>query len=184
MTCIVGVTDGETVTIGGDSAGVSGWDLTVRADAKVWATKGWAFGFTTSFRMGQILRWSFEPPDLGGVPLERYMATTFVDSIRQCLKDGGWAKVESGREEGGSFLVGHAGRLFEVRDDFQVGESVVPFAAVGCGASYALGALHVVEDINTEKCVLRALEVAAHCSAGVRGPFHLVTTEPTAKEPA
>ena len=35
MTAIVGLVDGSTVYIGGDSAGVSGLSLIVRADAKV-----------------------------------------------------------------------------------------------------------------------------------------------------
>lgn len=173
MTCIVGVTDGSTVTIGADSAGVSGWDLTVRADAKVWACNGWAFGFTTSFRMGQILRWSFVPPERT-VPLEAFMATTFVDGVRRCLKDGGWATTENGHETGGAFLVGHAGRLFTVQSDFQVSESVDPFATLGCGAAHALGALHLVRGGDTKDCVVRVLEVAEKCSVGVRGPFHVV----------
>ena len=37
MTCIVGIADGAKVWIGGDSAGVAGWSLTVRADEKVFA---------------------------------------------------------------------------------------------------------------------------------------------------
>lgn len=35
MTCIVGVVEGHTVWMGGDSAGVGGYALTVRADQKV-----------------------------------------------------------------------------------------------------------------------------------------------------
>lgn len=48
MTCIAGLVQGDRVLIAGDSAGVNGWSLTVRADQKVWASDGWVFGFTTS----------------------------------------------------------------------------------------------------------------------------------------
>jgi hypothetical protein len=51
MTCIVGLVDGGRVWLGGDSAGVSGWDLTVRADRKVFRNGPYVMGFTTSFRM-------------------------------------------------------------------------------------------------------------------------------------
>lgn len=176
MTCIAGVTDGRRVTIGGDSAGVSGWHMTDRADAKVWKTAGWAFGFTTSFRMGQLLRWSFSPPAITEGPLERYMATTFVDAVRQVLKDGGYAKVESGREEGGDFLVGHVGRLFAVHSDFQVAEARIGMLAVGCGNELALGAMRAQPANRPPRArVRRALEVAAELSAGVAGPFSIVT---------
>lgn len=179
MTCIVGMTDGTTVTIGGDSAGVAGYDLSVRADRKVWARDdGWVFGFTSSFRMGQLLRYKLTPPaQAEGQDLEAYMVTTFVDAVRQVLKDGGYAKVESNVERGGTFLVGRRGRLFVIDSDYQVAESVRPFEAVGCGESFALGALHALHGYPgaAEWRVRRALSIAEGCSAGVRAPFHVVS---------
>lgn len=177
MTCIVGVTDGKTVTIGGDSAGVAGYDLTVRADAKVWADNGWVFGFTSSFRMGQLLRYGFTPPAMTeGQDLDEYMVTSFVGAVRQTLKDGGYASVDSNVERGGTFLVGTRGRLFLIDSDYQVGESGYPFDAVGCGESFALGALHAIGDkLTPDRRVLRALEIAETCSAGVRGPFKVAS---------
>ncbi len=179
MTCIVGVTDGTTVTIGGDSAGVAGYDLSVRADRKVWARDGWVFGFTSSFRMGQLLRYKLTPPgQVEDQDLEAYMVTSFVDAVRQVLKDGGYAKVESNVERGGTFLVGRRGRLFVIDSDYQVAESVRPFEAVGCGESYALGALHALQPNagDGERRVRQALTAAEAFSAGVRGPFHVVST--------
>lgn len=179
MTCIVGFTDGERVTIGGDSAGVSSYELTIRADQKVWARDGWAFGFTTSFRMGQILRYRLTPPAMTqGQELEHFMVVTFVDAVRQALKDGGWAKLKEAREEGGNFLVGTRGRLFTVYSDFQVAESTAPFVSVGCGAEFALGAMHAMEhaDLAAADRIGRALEIAARCSTGVAGPFAVVST--------
>lgn len=52
MTCIVGITDGHTVTIGGDSAGSDGWHVAVRSDSKVFQVGPYLMGFTTSYRMG------------------------------------------------------------------------------------------------------------------------------------
>jgi ATP-dependent protease HslVU (ClpYQ) peptidase subunit len=47
MTCIAGVAHEGKVWIGGDSAGVGGYDLTVRADAKVFTNGEFLFGFTS-----------------------------------------------------------------------------------------------------------------------------------------
>jgi ATP-dependent protease HslVU (ClpYQ) peptidase subunit len=177
MTCIVGIAQAGRVVIGGDSAGVDcGWRLTVRADAKVWTTGEWAFGFTSSFRMGQILRYRLDPPPReDGQPLEAYLATAWVDHVRHILTDGGWLQTREGRADGGTFLVGHAGRLFVVEDDFQVGEAVDGFAAVGSGAQVALGALWATRAWrDRQKRVLIALEAAERHNAGVRGPFEVV----------
>ena len=172
MTAIVGLVDRGNVYVGGDSAGVAGWSLTVRADSKVFTNGPYVMGFTSSFRMGQLLRWSLKAPRPKG-DLEKFMATTFVDAVRETLKTGGWLKQDSNRDEGGTFLVGVAGRLFMVADDFQVGEAVDGYAAAGCGHELALGALHATTSLGLQpkKRVRLALKAAERYSAGVRGPF-------------
>jgi hypothetical protein len=123
VTCIAGIVENGTVYIGGDSAGVAGWSLAVRADAKVWATEEFAFGFTSSFRMGQLLRYKLNPPArLVGQSVDEYMVGPWIDAVRQRLKAGGYARTEEGAEKGGTFLVGYEGRLFEISSDYQVGE--------------------------------------------------------------
>lgn len=175
MTCIAGVAQNGKVVIGGDSAGLGGWTLTVRADVKVWATDGWVFGFTSSFRMGQVLRWNLNLPPVGDKPLDAYMATTFIDAVRGALKESGWLKIENNREEGGAFLVGTSGRLFCVEEDLQVGESADGYMAVGCGEDQALGAFYATQRIkDPRKRVSVALRAAERHSGGVRGPFHIV----------
>ncbi len=64
MTCIVGVVKDGVVYIGGDSAGVSGLRLIKRKDSKVFKRKGFIIGYTSSFRMGQLLRFKLDPPIL------------------------------------------------------------------------------------------------------------------------
>lgn len=64
MTCIVGLVDQGNVWIGGDSAGVGGYDLMLRADQKVFRNGDFLMGFTSSFRMGQLLRYKLSPPKL------------------------------------------------------------------------------------------------------------------------
>jgi hypothetical protein len=135
-TAIAGIAKEGTVWIGGDSAGidVTNLALTVRADEKVFINQNFIFGFTSSFRMGQLLRYSFSPPgQVQGQDLNEYMVTTFIDAVRDCLKEGGFQEKENEVESGGTFLVGHQGHLFTVDSDYQVGESLDGYDAVGCG---------------------------------------------------
>lgn len=173
MTAIVGLAQDGKVYIGGDSAGVSGLSLSVRADTKVFRKGRYLFGFTTSFRMGQLIRYSLVPPKPKGDDLEGFMATRFIDALRDCLKSGGWARRENDREEGGTFLVGVRGQLFTIYDDYQVGRPADGFAAVGCGEDIALGALYATAGtgMKPRKRALLALQAAERFSAGVRGPF-------------
>ncbi|MFI5938311.1 hypothetical protein [Actinoplanes sp. NPDC051494] len=172
MTAVVGLVDGGRVYIGGDSAGVSGLSLTVRADAKVFRKDRYLFGFTSSFRMGQLLRYSLALPAPAG-DLDAFMSTTFVDALRECLKAGGWATKDNEREEGGTFLVGVKGKLFTLYDDYQVAQAADSYAAVGCGDQIALGALYATAGLGLKPKirVLRALCAAERFSAGVRAPF-------------
>jgi hypothetical protein len=172
MTAIAGIAQNGAVHIGGDSAGVDGLSLAVRADTKVFRKGPYLFGFTTSFRMGQLIRYSMDVPRPKG-GLEDFMATGFIEALRDCLKTGGWARKEHDREEGGTFLVGVRGRLFAVYDDYQVAQAADGFAAVGCGDDVALGALYATANtgIGPRKRIKLALRAAERFNAAVRGPF-------------
>lgn len=175
MTCIVGVKHKGGVVIGGDSAGVSGLDLVVRSDRKVFVKGDYVMGFTTSFRMGQLLHHALTVPVCyDGMDLEHFMVTSFVNAVRDCLKSGGFASKDKEEEQGGCFVVGYKGRLFTIEGDYQVGEAVDSFTAVGCGAKFALGSLCETENLKPKDRVQRALNAAERYSAGVRKPFHIV----------
>lgn len=160
------------MVMGGDSAGVSSLDVTLRKDSKVFQNGEFLIGYTSSFRMGQLLRFKFRPPLLKrGTDPFRYMCTRFVDEVRLTLKKGGFSEVDNNVEHGGNFLVGLRGQIFEIGSDFQVGEAFPDYAAIGCGDSYALGALEASAVKDPESRVLQALGVAEKFSGGVRAPF-------------
>jgi ATP-dependent protease HslVU (ClpYQ) peptidase subunit len=174
MTCIVGLIENGRVWMGGDSAGVSGLDITVRADPKVFRNGHFLIGFTSSFRMGQLLAYKLRVPAMEpGEDVFRYMVTTVVDAVRECLKEGGYAQRSNDAETGGSFLVGFRGRLFSIQSDYQVCESSRGFHAIGCGADYALGSLASTAGQQGEERIRRALEIAELFSGGVRAPFRV-----------
>ena len=172
MTCIAAVSEGERVWIGGDSAGAKDWSIAIRADEKVFCNGPFIMGFTSSFRMGQLLRYAFTPPDLpSNDDMDRYMVTVFVDAVRQCLKTGGLAQVKDQVEAGGIFIVGVRGSLYVIESDYQVGKYADGYAAVGCGADIALGSLFTSRGQPPDSRIRKALEAAEAHSSGVRGPF-------------
>ncbi|MEE1792798.1 hypothetical protein PUR28_18880 [Streptomyces sp. BE308] len=177
MTVIVGLVHKNRVHLGADSAGVAGLQLTVRRDPKVFRNGPYAMGFTTSFRMGQLLQHAFQPPHPTG-DLHRFMVTTWTDALRTCLKDGGYARKDSEQEQAGTFLVGIHGRLYSIWDDYQVAEHADDYAAVGCGDELALGALHATVglDLAPRARLTAALAAADHHSAGVTGPYTYAST--------
>ncbi len=174
MTCIVAVKQDGDVFMGGDSAGVAGLSLQVRNDAKVWAKNGFVFGFTSSFRMGQLLRFTFKPPvHHADIDDYEYMVSDFIEAVRACLTKGGYAETKDKVESGGTFLVGYKGEIYLIEDDYQVGMMHDDYAAVGCGHAYAKGSMYALRmyKLNPEEKLTIALEAAENHSAGVRGPW-------------
>lgn len=178
MTCIVGIVKNEKVYLAADSAGVSGLNLRIRVDSKIFKKGEFIIGCTSSFRMIQLLRFSFTPPEIKDKDIFEYMCTDFINQVRECFKEGGFIqKYSEGDEKGGNFLVGIRGRLFQVESDFQVGETANGFNAIGCGANYALGSLHSTRDYTSPWIRLnKSLLAANEFSAGVSAPFWAIKT--------
>jgi ATP-dependent protease HslVU (ClpYQ) peptidase subunit len=172
LTAIAGFihTDGR-VWIGGDSAGSCGPDLTLRADPKIFRNGDFLFGFTSSFRMGQVLRYKFQPPERHDQEIFSYMVTTFVDAVRACLKEAGMASKDKEVESGGTFLIGYQGRLFLIDGDYQVEEPLDGYDACGSGHALARGALFATHGMEPAARITVALQAAERHNCMVRGPF-------------
>ncbi len=142
-------------------------------------------GFTTSFRMGQLLRYSLKPPRRHpDDDINQYMVVDFVNAVRGCLKAGGYASKEDEGESAGTFLVGYQGRLFKIESDYQVGIPEDGYAAVGSGQDIARGSLFATQGQEPRSRVLTALRSAERFNAGVRGPFHILPeSEPQLGKP-
>ena len=175
MTCVVGFIENDTTFMGADSAGVSDCYLQTRADSKVFINGEFIFGFTSSFRMGQLLRYKFTPPSRKeGQDIFNYMVTDFVEGVRECLKTGGYTRISDNEETGGTFLVGYRNRLFCIDNDFQVAELIGQYASVGCGRDIALGSLYSTNGQQAEFRIKTALEAAQEYNSAVRGPFSIL----------
>jgi ATP-dependent protease HslVU (ClpYQ) peptidase subunit len=181
MTCIAAVTYGDKICMGADSAGIdASLHIVQRTDTKIFKNGPFLFGFTDSFRMGQLLRYGIKMPKINLTPknIEKFMMTDFIEAIRECFKQGGYTTIRDNQEFGGEFLVGYKKFLFRIGGDFQVGCSKDGYDAVGCGGEYALGSLHSTnKSKDTPRIrVLKSLQAAEHFSAGVRNPFVIRTT--------
>ena len=178
MTCIIGMIKNKKVYIGGDSAGVCGYDVTIRRDSKVFKNGNFIIGYTSSFRMGQLLRFKLKVKDqLEEQDDYEYMCTTFIDAVRECLKDNGYSVVNNNNEYIGEFLVGYNSRLYYIGNDLQVGESYDNFHSVGCGECYAKGAMEILTKSSKQsprQIIKKALEIVVKFSGGVRPPFNIV----------
>lgn len=175
MTCIVGIEHDGKVTIGGDAAAVEPNRIVARYDEKVYTVGEYLIGFCDSFRMGQLLRFRLVvPKQKHGMSDYEHLCTVFIDSVRKCLSDGGFARTDQGEESGGAFLVGYRGRLYHVDTDYQVGRSMLGYEAIGCGTEYAIGSMASTTG-KPERRIRKALTVASEHSTGVRGPFTIVT---------
>jgi len=174
MTCIVALEHNGNVYVGGDSAAVAGWDVQSITHPKVFRVGDFIIGYTTSFRMGQLLEYNLTVPDNPDGDDLRYLITQFIPAVRECLKQGGFAKVENNTEEGGEFIVGYRGRIYLVGSDFQITHHRDRFLSTGCGESFAMGALAAMEITDPKKAVLKALKIAGMFSAGVRPPYYVI----------
>ena len=176
MTAIAALIDKNgDIWVGGDSAGVAGQYLELRKDPKVFINKDFIIGYTSSFRMGQILQYKFDPPKhRTRLSVNAYMNTDFIDNVMSCLNENGFG---NGRDKGGTFIVGYKKRLFIIDNDFQVAMPYQKYAAVGCGNHLCQGSLYTTEEsrlkelIAPKERITMALKSAETFSSGVRGPF-------------
>jgi len=175
MTCIVGLEREGAVYMGCDSASVGGYyDMSTETGPKVFHTGKFLIGFTSSWRMGQILQYQLSVREQGRAEDNRaYMILAFAEAIRELMKSHGYAHVEYNEERGGCFLVGYRGELYKVQENYAVLRRTDGFNAIGCADAYALGALSVLDKTNPREALEAALNAAAYFSAGVRGPFHI-----------
>jgi ATP-dependent protease HslVU (ClpYQ) peptidase subunit len=181
MTTIAGIAQDRQVWIGGDSMSSSDQDTQVVTNPKVLRLAGpndedILIGFSGSWRMGQLIEHSLKVPAWKKGTLESYLSTAFVDALRKCLKDGGYALGQDDGAENlsANFLLGFHGRLFEVHTNYCVLEGTDGFSSVGSGYRYALGSLHATRhNPSAVDRITVALEAATAFNAYVGGPIRI-----------
>ena len=177
MTCIIGIEHNGKVYMRGDSAAAEGWNIRLSTTPKVFRKQNFLIGYTWSFRMGQVIQYAHDLPELAEHPDNyAYLVESFIPFVRDAFREAGFLKVENSQEEGGQFLVGIRGEIFTIHNNFAVLRAVDGFDSIGCGFAYALGALQILEingriRENPKLAIEVALDTAAYFSNGVSGPF-------------
>ncbi len=172
MSCVVGIVQKGVVYIGGDSASSDSYTIITSGDKKVFKRKGILFGCTGSPRAKQLLRHSLViPMKPNSMRDEDFLRTVFIESVRECFREGGFARSENSEEFGSHFLVGYNGTLFEVGSDYQVTKPADQVASIGSGCEVAYGSLHTSTSYSPQKRFRKALLAAAYYNPFVRAPF-------------
>lgn len=181
MTGIAGLVHDGRVWMAGDSASVGDSHyLQLVAEPKVFARDQMVFGFTSSFWMGRIIQYRLVIPSLPDSPdvekMDKWMAVDFADAIRSAFREAGYLRERECRQEGGVFLVGVAGLLYNFDDDFHASRALPGFTACGSGVSVILGSLFSTDGRPPEERLLTALSAAENFTTSVRAPFTVVST--------
>lgn len=173
MTVVAALVHDHHVWMGGDSAAVDGDDLTIHARPKVWERDGILFGYCESFRLGQLLEYRLRLPEQRCADDLEYLATVFVDEIRKVIHKGGLKSDEETLP--GSLLIGYRGGLYGIESDLAV-IAIDTYAAVGCGAPYALGSLASTSGDPHQRLAAALAAADRHC-IGVARPFTIIDQE-------
>lgn len=188
MTCIVAIKTDDNIYMGWDSSAIRG-DTNLRTSlSKVFKVAGGRkgsdclVGYTDSFRMGQIIE---HHHPFGGpahckdqeAALE-YMIRGFIPSLREVLKERGYARVVNNEEFGGEVMVGFQEYLFCIDKDFQVGIPFENFFAIGAGDISALACLATLKSEgkllkDPSLSIRTALEIAGKYNSNVSEPYFM-----------
>ncbi len=179
MTCIVGLEHKGKVYLGGDIQG-TGWNnKVVHTQPKVFNKKGVIFGYTTSYRFGQLLEHALPDPVVpeNDAEVYRWLISVLVPSIKATLKENDY-------EGGGNCLIGVKGQLWELQNDYSVLRSVKGYGAVGSGYEYATGSLHTTIEmmfpmggiVDPEGAVKAAVRAAGTYSPSVGTESTVIST--------
>lgn len=186
MTVIAGIeVPGRGVVIAGESlitwhADCIGHESTL---SKLWRTRGLVIGYTGSLAEGQLVRYRIDlpEPDPDEWDLDRWMATTFVDAIRDVQSSAHTGRRDSdGAEAGPTLLVGVRDRLYNVCSDYSILRNAPGYNAVGAGRQYALGVLFASHRVRAgewspEQTVRFAVAAACAYNTTCGGEIHAVT---------
>lgn len=142
MTCIIAVeavdnNGNDVVVMAGDHLGSNGFTKNIVTQPKVFSHSGIVFGYTTSFRFGQLIEHCLDNNELMLPPKEntyKWLVKQFVPELKSILKDNDYTS-------GGNALVGINGQLWEIQNDFSVLKHDIGFGSVGSGTYHTEAAI-------------------------------------------
>lgn len=185
MTCIAAMVYGNEVFMAGDLMGSNGFTKKTYTDSKVFKNGDFVIGYTSSFRMGQLLQFNWsQPPRVEGLSDREYLQLDVIESMRTMFNTYGYGVKDGLEDIGGNFLIGYNGSLYEMQPNFSVLKND-DFAAIGSGQYHAEAVLATLinEDCAPTEVLSKAIETAARFTTSVSAECTFVTTYvPTEEE--
>jgi ATP-dependent protease HslVU (ClpYQ) peptidase subunit len=198
MTTIVAVQGDGYAVIGSDSR-ISSMDddgytyhMTTlgSGSTKVSANGRYLIGAAGDMRAINILHHAFQPPTpaptLKAKRLDQFITTKFIPSLRSCFEEQGYAMPErdSSRhiaEQPSTILVVINCVIYVIEGDYAWTSENNGIYAIGTGAAYALGAMHVLmaggkkTPTSVKQNILKALTTASKYDPHTGQPFQTYT---------
>lgn len=172
MTVIVGISDNNTVYIGGDR-GVSDNDVILSMSRpKITKVDGWVFGYAGTLGTGQLLEFIEFPKMLKTSDPYKVLRLDVVEQIKKMYDQFGRDIEDNGTD----WIIGYSNRLFEISSgDWSVLE--VSFSAIGTGSTFALGSLYATQNWrDTKRRVHKSIEAAINFSPTCKHPIDIYNT--------
>jgi hypothetical protein len=169
MTCIIGFKHKGTAYIGADSLGSNGHTKAVYDTPKLFERHGILFGYTTTYRFGQILQHHL-PEVVSKLDGYAYIVQCIVPAIRSCLAEHGAKGSDKGIEFGGEAILGYKGEIYRLQNDFSVLRHTNGIAVVGSGTEVATGAMMALKGEPMAR-IREALRITSDVVTTVGGPF-------------
>ena len=169
MTCIVGISDGDSVYIGGDRGSSDGSSILPLTRPKVKRCGDYLIGYAGSQGIGELAHFIDMPPINKNI--EKTLRTTFISTLKDAIEQYGDAyHLEDNSTD---WLVGVNGKLFEISsEDWHISE--FEYSAIGSGGNIALGSLHTSRKWqDQEKRIKYALQAAVDISPTCLDPIDI-----------
>lgn len=181
MTCIVAMEcqDGNAI-IAGDYCASNGFTYYAVEQPKIFRHSGMIFGYTSTFRFGQIIEHSLDdnrlyPPEDASKTYE-WLVRVFIPKLKTTLSKEDYSS-------GGNAIVVVNGQVWEIQNDFSVIRNSAGIASVGSGVYHAtaimIGELMDLQrkpSVEEAKNIVRkAYQVTAHCVTSVSEKHNILT---------
>lgn len=172
MTCIVGITDGNTVYMGGDRGGSDNETIISLARPKIFVNGDWLIGYSGNMGNGQLLEFITLPAVGEDDDPYRLLRMEVVEEIKSALDTYG----SSNEDDGTDILIGCKGRLFEMTIG-EWGVAEVLETAIGSGGTFALGSLYtsLYYTYSNKERIEHAINAAITYSPTCQGPIDVLS---------
>lgn len=171
MTCIIGFVDKSKrkMIIAGDRLGSNGYTGEVINKPKIFKKKKVLFGYTTSFRFGQILEHHLKiPKDKRKIPYE-YIVKDLLPCIREVLETHKYSSKDDAGKSGTAIIM-YKGFVYTLQDDWSVLE-YLNNVSVGSGSEVASGAMLALRNskYSNKKIAKNVIKIVSEVVLSVGG---------------